>query len=299
MTSTATPARAATRVSPLPPYRPPQTDVVNLPAGAVIAGINYVTEPSFRLRGCCNDARAMAQYLRANGVRIDALLVDEDASGDVYTPASTRRAALLAAITALALRSHYDRLATAIIHYSGHGTQMLDDNGDETADGLDEAIVPGDARRTGCVRDDELLTWLRAFHPGTTVFVVTDCCHSGSVLDLPYAYDDNGLSVRSGGAVRPAGWPKIVCLSGCRDEQVSLDVWDPARGRMQGAMTAALLDVLYRCATVSARAQPTPLVDLWTALRTALRAGGYAQRPVLSANFDLVAGRACWLRAQL
>ena len=69
---------------------------------------------------------------------------------------------------------------TVYIHFSGHGSQVEDRNGDES-DGLDESILPYDAR-TGEVpdsTDDELgalLTGLRT----DRAWVVLDSCHSGT-----------------------------------------------------------------------------------------------------------------------
>jgi hypothetical protein len=40
-------------------------------------------------------------------------------------------------------------------HYSGHGSQVRDSNGDE-ADGYDEVIFPLDYAQTGTIIDDEL-----------------------------------------------------------------------------------------------------------------------------------------------
>lgn len=71
------------------------------------------------------------------------------------------------------------------IHYSGHGGQAPDENGDE-ADGLDETLIPSDyATRqdhSKDIRDDELGEWLerlKAKRPGA-VTVSFDCCFSGT-----------------------------------------------------------------------------------------------------------------------
>ena len=78
------------------------------------------------------------------------------------------------------------------IHFSGHGQQVSDLNGDEE-DGFDEAWIPYDARKTfkaGAYEgekhliDDELniiFTKLRA-RTGATgkIIIVADACHSGS-----------------------------------------------------------------------------------------------------------------------
>ena len=41
------------------------------------------------------------------------------------------------------------------LHYSGHGTKIRDDDGDE-ADGYDEALCPRDFQSAGMIRDDDL-----------------------------------------------------------------------------------------------------------------------------------------------
>lgn len=77
-------------------------------------------------------------------------------------------------------------------HFSGHGQQIADINGDEF-DGLDEALVPYDARRDYVpgqyegerhLSDDELGSLLhnirRAIGPDGQVFVSLDACHSGT-----------------------------------------------------------------------------------------------------------------------
>lgn len=78
------------------------------------------------------------------------------------------------------------------IHFSGHGQQMQDDNGDEI-DGLDEALVPYDAamryeldaaKGRNHLRDDQLSVILDGIRKkvGVTgdVIVVLDACHSGT-----------------------------------------------------------------------------------------------------------------------
>jgi len=53
-------------------------------------------------------------------------------------------------------------------NFSGHGTQVLDDNGDEE-DGLDEALCPSDFEFAGSVVDDDMSRWLTVLppHPST------------------------------------------------------------------------------------------------------------------------------------
>jgi len=77
------------------------------------------------------------------------------------------------------------------IHYSGHGGQTEDLDGDEE-DGMDETIYPVDFKQAGMIVDDEM-HWImvKPLPPGCRLTAIFDCCHSGSVLDLPYEYVPN------------------------------------------------------------------------------------------------------------
>lgn len=85
-----------------------------------------------------------------------------------------------------------DKGSVVIFHYSGHGQQMMDDNGDEL-DGLDEALVPFDSPKhfeagvyegEKLLRDDDLGVVFNSLRQkiGTTgqLLVTMDACHSGT-----------------------------------------------------------------------------------------------------------------------
>lgn len=71
---------------------------------------------------------------------------------------------------------------------SGHGGQVADPDGDR-ASGFDDTIVPVDFERNGQIDSDTLHRHLvSALHPTSTLFVIFDCCHSGSAIELPFVY---------------------------------------------------------------------------------------------------------------
>ena len=56
-------------------------------------------------------------------------------------------------------------------------------------------IISQDFKQAGQIRDDDLLKIL--IHPmpaGVTMTCLMDCCHSGTVLDLPYRFTADGDS---------------------------------------------------------------------------------------------------------
>jgi len=112
------------------------------------------------------------------------------------------------AFTALAKRIKKGDIV--VIHYSGHGQQIFDDNGDEV-DGLDEAIVPYDAfvkytnnyKGENHLRDDELGNIIANFRnklgENGQLLVILDSCHSGSAT--------RGGKTRGGqSALVPSDW---------------------------------------------------------------------------------------------
>lgn len=67
-------------------------------------------------------------------------------------------------------------------HYSGHGGQIQDLDGDET-DGYDEVIFPLDYEKNGIISDDEMNTLI--------VRPVPDGCRLTALFDVRY---DNSLN---------------------------------------------------------------------------------------------------------
>jgi len=77
-------------------------------------------------------------------------------------------------------------------HYSGHGGQTKDLDGDE-ADGYDEVIYPVDFKQAGHIVDDQMHDiMVKTLPPGCRLTAIFDSCHSGSALDLPYIYSTEG-----------------------------------------------------------------------------------------------------------
>lgn len=103
--------------------------------------------------------------------------------GGVRTDVPTRRNIIKALDWLVGEAEHND---TLYFHFSGHSDQRYDMNRDE-ADGLDEAILPVDYPAEKGIDDDMLSHLLvRRVPRGATLFAVTDCSHSGTLLDLPY-----------------------------------------------------------------------------------------------------------------
>lgn len=69
---------------------------------------------------------------------------------------------------------------TIFISYSGHGSNIVDNNGDER-DERDEVLFTGDLK---IISDDELNTIFKQVKSGVNVYCVFDCCNSGSIIDL-------------------------------------------------------------------------------------------------------------------
>jgi len=80
---------------------------------------------------------------------------------DGYHPEPTKDAILAAYKKVVAESQPGD---SVFLHYSGHGSSVPDDNGDE-ADGMDEVLVPLDYQQSGMIRDDHLYDILVAKMP--------------------------------------------------------------------------------------------------------------------------------------
>ncbi|QHT55668.1 caspase family protein [Cellulomonas sp. H30R-01] len=132
-------------------------------------GLNRVDPDAYggwdgKLNGCVNDANAMLRLATATGFQPVQLLDAAATSQAVITQIGA-----------------YARTAVAgdlvLLTYSGHGGQVADIDGDEP-DQQDETWVLFDRQ----VLDDELRRMYAQFAAGVRVLVISDSCHSGTVI---------------------------------------------------------------------------------------------------------------------
>ena len=155
----------------------------NMKSSALLFGLNYAGTDS-ALNGCINDVRNVKQYLEDSLGFSDVEMFDDEQS-----PERTSGAGIIRSMRELVAKSWAEQLDVVWIHYSGHGTHVLDAGSDEV-DGRDECVCPSDYMTGGLVSDDAISRVLRGFNPATKVVCVFDCCHSGTIADLSWRYLD-------------------------------------------------------------------------------------------------------------
>lgn len=206
---------------------------------AVVIGVNYIGG-SAPLSGCINDARSALDFLFRNGLpkkpRDSYVLLTEE-KGE-FRPT---RKNILKAIHWLVKGCKPGE--TLWFHFSGHGTQMADKDGDE-GDGYDESICPVDYEKEGMITDDEIKrTLVYTLRKGVTLYCIFDCCHSGTIMDLRFKYDATKKTMEISNDVKAED--ALVCMiSGCMSEQTSADL-PPGYEKMLSQSVGALSYTLY------------------------------------------------------
>eukprot|EP00755_Sulcionema_specki_P005068 Sspe_Gene.31724::Locus_15618_Transcript_1_1_Confidence_1.000_Length_1298::g.31724::m.31724 len=177
---------------------------------ALLVGINYVNHSSGRLSGCINDVISIKEYIcDTEGFAEDEysmrILIDDphdpNVQENIRIPTGhPSRDNILSSIDWLVRDAQPGDVL--FFHYSGHGGQQRDRNGEEE-DGMDETLIPEDYRHAGVITDDELFQELVCRLPmGVRLVCLMDCCHSGTILDLPFMFtatEGNVVSAQSGG----------------------------------------------------------------------------------------------------
>ncbi len=246
---------------------------------ALLIGLNY-SNTNNKLYGCINDCLLVQSMLVNNyGYETNNIVFMRD---DIYLSNSSlfpNRSNIINNINQLISKSNNPNCESIYLHYSGHGSQIKDTNGDEK-DGMDEFIVPIDYFTNGSrIIDDELYNLIMHVNDNVPLFVVVDCCCSGTILDLnnSYGYVNNILSLIQDNG-HSLGRKKIMCISACADSQYALDV--KKNGSPNGALTLALYSVLQ------ASNWNILLKDLLNNIYTFLKVNRYTpMSPILSSNF--------------
>jgi hypothetical protein len=257
--------RARPPPRPVAKPAPPPTGLVR----ALFVGINYVNTP-YALAGCINDASDMSAQVLKYYPKVTTRIITDS------TPVKPTRQAMLDGFAWLTTGLVAGQ--NVMFHYSGHGGQVRDTNGDEL-DRKDECIYPLNGKGgIDVITDDELRALLAAKIPaGCKCFVVLDACHSGSAVDLRYLWQAPSATqltfAQDEKQTKTAG--TVLFLSGCADPQTAADTVN-AVGRPCGALTMALLSAW---GAYGAAIKTKYL--LWD-VRKFLRSRGYTQIPQLS-----------------
>ncbi|CAD2216901.1 metacaspase [Angomonas deanei] len=264
----------AQTVRPVIPYRAP-VPYTGGRVRALFIGINYTGTKS-ALRGCVNDCFTMLGTLQQIKFPISecCVLVD-DPKFPNFTAYPTRDNM----IKYLAWLVHDVRPGDVLfLHYSGHGGQTKSKGDREEA--YDQCLIPLDYMQKGSILDDDLFNLLiRNLPAGVRMTCVFDCCHSATMLDLPFSFiaSSNVSSGQQGyymKQVRRDNFSNgdVLMFSGCDDAGTSADV-----GSVGGAATQAFTWALLNTAGLN-------IMDILLKTREILRQKKYKQVPQLTAS---------------
>jgi len=235
----------------------------NIELKALIIGINYLNTTN-ELYGCINDAHHLQSYFvnKYNFSSNNLCLLTDNT---IVKPTKQN-----------ILKKYKDLLINAkageklFFTYSGHGYFRTDLNNDEN-DGKDELLITIDNQS---ISDDELKRIIDENLPeGVTLFVIFDCCHSGTLMDLKYNYLSGNEDLVTNEKISETK-SNVFLISGCFDSQTSADSY--IDNKFQGALTWCFLKTINENNNLTWK-------DLLITMRTLLKPK-YTQIPQLSSG---------------
>lgn len=150
---------------------------------------------------CSLDGKNVEELARVCGVRDVTAMYDEECTSEAVSRAIQQ------------VGSRCSEGDYFVFYYSGHGTNLADQSGDE-ADGQDEALCfvtpDGQINYESCMSDDTFAELVTQHVPGgCRCLILTDCCHSGTIADLEKdIWSDH----------------EAISVTGCMDSQTSGDM---------------------------------------------------------------------------
>jgi hypothetical protein len=253
---------------------------------AYLYAINDYNGSDNDLNGCLNDQQNVIEKLREiGGFEIHALQNSQVTRGNVVRYLSE----------AVNISQPGDMI---VIHYSGHGTQIIDDSKDEL-DGIDEALYLYD----GPLSDDILSGILSQLRDGVICVVLLDSCFSGTATRKIgqkkrfkpfYSQVDaegNLVNLRANRSLLRSVEMKWILMSGCSESETSCDAFFL---KPEGAFTHFAMKILEGGITYK---------QWYSRLRKYLPSKIYSQTPQLEGPEwimdEIVFGskkKKCWLK---
>jgi hypothetical protein len=220
---------------------------------ALLIGINYIGS-KYELSGCINDIKNLKLFFIENcNYQEDNIVILSEEDEIKPTMENIKNKIMW-------LISNNKPDDTLVFHYSGHGSNIEDNNKDET-DKKDETIVPLDFETKGDITDDWLFeNMVSKIEENVNLYCFFDCCHSGTIIDLKYNYrskckpkvskkkiinydtsqwsDSFIFDIERSNEVKG----NVIMLSGCEDRETSADA--VIQNKDQGAFTFCLIETL-------------------------------------------------------
>ena len=189
-----------------------------------------------------------------------------------------------------------------IFHFSGHGSQIRDREGDELADHMDELICPWDMNwDDGFITDDMFSKILQQLKKGVRMEILLDSCHSGTGtrdiapyimagrfsadpvkyrfmkppvdIECRYLGDEEILKPSKSFRTDKEITLNHILWAGCRDSQTSADAL--IDGHYNGAFS------YYFCRHIRENSGNISRADLFTRVKNSLKFNNFSQVPQL------------------
>jgi hypothetical protein len=200
---------------------------------ALLVGINY-KGTSYELKGCINDVQNITQYLVSQNISADKMCILTDDT-DIKPTKNN-------------IINYFTKLLTdaksgdqLVFFYSGHGSTIVNTSINKDVEPFDDVLITIDSN---CIIDDDLNEIIQKnLKPNVKLFVLFDCCHSGTMLDLRYNFpvDDTkpGIIIDNSSENTKSN---VFYISGCKDDQTSMETF--INSKTQGALTWAFLEAV-------------------------------------------------------
>ncbi|HXG48630.1 MAG TPA: caspase family protein [Methylomirabilota bacterium] len=270
---------------------------------ALLVGVNDYKGIS-DLRGCINDVTNMRNILKS-------YLGFTNSDIRVLVDARATKAGILSRLNWLVRGAKAGDFL--VFHFSGHGSQIRDRDGDELSDRMDEIICPHDMNwDNGYITDDDLNAIFKKLPQGVLLEVFLDSCHSGTGLrevggelgrplelgpernlpaptitayrkerylppppDIVARYEGEEEELKAPGRFTAIARESThhILWAGCRDNQTSADAY--IGGSYNGAFT------YFLCKHIRAANNSISRAELLRRVRQSLVHNGFSQVPQL------------------
>jgi hypothetical protein len=201
---------------------------------AILIGVNYTHDKNNNddLYGCENDMNNLKKWIKDNCYFNDNNIITLDSKN------STKNK-IINELSYMVEYAHININSELWLSYSGHGTYLYSN---KESDNRTEGICPSDYLQSGIITDDYLnREFISKLPHHAKLFILMDCCHSGSNMDLPFYYK-NINTVEKRDDIKNIPRATIIKLSGCLDRQVSIDYFNKYANQYQGAFTNSFIE---------------------------------------------------------